>query len=40
MSFSIDHLLAALRVAGALLAATLVPVLIDRRLRRSPGNPQ
>ena len=33
--FSDNHLLYALRLIGALLIATLVPFLIDRRARRS-----
>jgi len=31
----IDHFLYTLRLIGALLIATLVPLLIDRRIRRS-----
>ena len=33
--FSANHLLYALRLIGALLVATAVPLLIDRRARRS-----
>ena len=33
--FSANHLLYALRLIGALLVATVVPLLIDRRARRS-----
>ena len=33
--FSDNHLLYALRLIGALLIATLVPLLIDQRARRS-----
>jgi len=33
--FSDNHLLYALRLIGALLVATLVPLLIDQRARRS-----
>jgi hypothetical protein len=35
MSISINNLHYALRLAGALLAATMVPLLIDRWARRS-----
>jgi hypothetical protein len=33
--FSANHLFYALRLIGALLVATVVPLLIDRRARRS-----
>jgi hypothetical protein len=33
--FSTNHLFYALRLIGALLVATVVPLLIDRRARRS-----
>jgi hypothetical protein len=33
--FSANHLFYALRLIGALLVATMVPLLIDRRARRS-----
>jgi hypothetical protein len=33
--FSDNHLVYALRLIGALLVATLVPILIDQRARRS-----
>jgi hypothetical protein len=34
MTFERDHLFYAIRLIGALLVATLVPLLIDRRFRR------
>ena len=39
MSISTHHLLYGLRLIGALLIATLVPLLIDRRARRSDRTP-
>jgi hypothetical protein len=35
MRLSVDHILSVFRLVGALLIATLTPLLIDRRARRS-----